>query len=600
MIEQTSNPNTSIAGLKGLKGKAMKGGLFAKFLAAFQKQTQNGENGSLLSGQAMTTQNKGILSKNGMEGFALHQKDKGFVPGMQSGIPLQVKLQGKDVASAETMKEALFASFNGENNLSVSKEKQMLDEDQMNAVIGLGMVQTEQVSLLTKNTAPEALLSHGEGKQGKNNLFANQQQGMQQNLLNVSKDASSIEEKLSADASMRGQLEKHAGLLSKAGELNSNNLVINHAVIGNGTKTKSTTSSASATNAGIANTATSIATPEKGSDIKGAPLTGGVFGHELQKRTSESVEKPVLVAKSEDVSGKNQLKFETGTAKEVKISNQANIAQSGIPVEGDLEDGLRVSEQRVQNLTQRAPTQLTEAQLKAAMEHVGKQAEQADAPVNPLIQSNKVRSAAQAQQAQFAQVVSAERMGSQVGDQSLGSSQQDSSSSQQQETLLGDMAKTDSKSVRGNDFSMQMSQKSGQVYKPAEAMLEIARSAKDGSMKLELQLEPAHLGKVQITLQSDAAKQLQVHIAVDQAASRQVLEQQLPQLRLALAQQGLELGQFSMGMNSQGQQDGSSGNRHSAFHEFSNFNGTSGEEQDGSSIRLGINTASDGRINILA
>jgi len=587
MIEQTSNPNTSIAGLKGLKGKAMKGGLFAKFLAAFQKQAQEGENSSLLSGQTITKQNKGSFSKKGMEGF---------VPGMQSGVPLQLKLQGKDEASAETMKEALFASFNGENNLSVSKEKQMLDEDQVNVVVGLGTVQTEQVSLLTKNTAPETLLSHGEAKQGKNNLFANQQQGTQQNLLNVSKDASSIEEKLPADASMKGLLEKHTGLLSKTGEASSNNPVINHVTIGNGTKTKSATSSTPATNAGISNV-TSIATPEKGSDIKGALLTGGVFGHELQKRTSGSVEKSVLVAKSEDVSGKNQLTFETGAAKEGKISSQANIAQSGIPVEGDLEDSLRVGEQRVKNLNQRAQTQLSEAQLKPTTEHVDKQA---DAPINPLIQSNKVRSAAQAQQAQFAQVVSAERMGSQVGDQSLGSSQQDSSSSQQQEALLGDMAKSDSKSVRGSDFSMQMSQKSGQVYKPAEAMLEIARSAKDGSMKLELQLEPAHLGKVQITLQSDAAKQLQVHIAVDQAASRQVLEQQLPQLRLALAQQGLELGQFSMGMNSQGQQDGSSGNRHSAFNEFSNFNGTPGEEQDGSSIRLGINTASDGRINILA
>ena len=256
----------------------------------------------------------------------------------------------------------------------------------------------------------------------------------------------------------------------------------------------------------------------------------------------------------------------------------------------------------MQNVSQRGELQsrLSGEGSKATPENRVNQVEQTDAPANPLIQNSKARATTQAQQVQFAQVNGTERMASQSGGQSLGGFQQDSSTSQQPEALLTDSSRADLKGVRGADFSAHMNYKTAQVYRPAEVMLEIARSAKDGAMKLELQLEPAHLGKVQITLQSDAAKQLQVHIAVDQAVSRQMLEQHLPQLRMALAQQGLDLGHFSMGMSSQGGENTSSESGHSPFSEFSNLNEVPGDEQDGSSVRLGINSASDGRISILA
>ena len=87
-----------------------------------------------------------------------------------------------------------------------------------------------------------------------------------------------------------------------------------------------------------------------------------------------------------------------------------------------------------------------------------------------------------------------------------------------------------------------------------EAMQHIAHSAKNGATRIELQLEPAHLGKVHVSLQTDAAKQLQLHLTVEHAVSRQTIEQHLPQLRAALADQGLSLADFSMHTGSQHQQ----------------------------------------------
>ena len=113
-------------------------------------------------------------------------------------------------------------------------------------------------------------------------------------------------------------------------------------------------------------------------------------------------------------------------------------------------------------------------------------------------------------------------------------------------------------------------------------------------------LEPATLGKIQVSLQMDANKQIQVHLLVDQQASRQVLEQQLPQLRQILSDQGLNLSGFTMDMNSQ-QQDGEK-----SSHEFAGGSGSpaQGESdflpQQQASLRMGVNVADDGSLSILA
>jgi len=80
----------------------------------------------------------------------------------------------------------------------------------------------------------------------------------------------------------------------------------------------------------------------------------------------------------------------------------------------------------------------------------------------------------------------------------------------------------------------------------AAAMQEIGHAASQERYRLELNLDPAHLGKIKVYLDSDANKQIQVHLVVDQSASRQIIEQHLPALRQALAQHGLDMGGFSM------------------------------------------------------
>jgi len=112
---------------------------------------------------------------------------------------------------------------------------------------------------------------------------------------------------------------------------------------------------------------------------------------------------------------------------------------------------------------------------------------------------------------------------------------------------------SDSRSPSGPDGNLQRFATTAYPLKALEAMRHIAQSAKNGATRLELQLEPAHLGKIHVSLQTDAAKQLQMHLTVEQAVTRQVIEQHLPQLRAALEQQGLSLDQFSLQTGSQQQ-----------------------------------------------
>lgn len=573
MIEQLSNPDASVADLKGQKGKSVKGGLFAKFLAAFQKQVQKGAN-AVPSAVQSTVQISNKHSKPSGTEELLFKKEQVLAKGVKSSIPFQIN-KGE---SGEVMKEAFFASLNGEKNISISNEESGEDVDSSALVTGLGITQAEHAPLISKNEKFGEQAANGKGEKEKNNLFTSNQKNSSQtnfqNKFNGAEDVDiSIKEKVISGNLLKGHSEKSSAALSS-----------------------------------VLATAAAI---EKGTEVKTASLPVSMFGAELQKQASELTGKPqhistpersaLLSAAKGDLSDGIQLKTETATPKEIKLSHQANTnSHAAVATEGELDDGPRVGEQRIQNVSQRGQSSLGDGQSKVALENVARQSDQADVPVNPLIQNSKARATTQAQQAQFAQVTGAERMASQTGGQSLGGFQQDSSSSQQPEALLADASKADMKGARGADFSAHMNYKTAQAYKPAEVMLEIARSAKDGAMKLELQLEPAHLGRVQITLQSDAAKQLQIHIAVDQSVSRQMLEQHLPQLRMALAQQGLDLGHFSMGMSSQGGEDGSSETGHNPFSEFTNLNGVQGDEQDGSSVRLGINTAGNGRISILA
>lgn len=119
--------------------------------------------------------------------------------------------------------------------------------------------------------------------------------------------------------------------------------------------------------------------------------------------------------------------------------------------------------------------------------------------------------------------------------------------------LIGSVP-TDARPQQTFDLQQQAAVRVNPPMRTMEAVQSIAHFAANGTSKLELQLEPAHLGKVHITLQTDAARQLQMHLSVESQMTRQVIEQHMPQLRAALEQQGLNLGNFTFSTGSQGQQ----------------------------------------------
>ena len=118
-------------------------------------------------------------------------------------------------------------------------------------------------------------------------------------------------------------------------------------------------------------------------------------------------------------------------------------------------------------------------------------------------------------------------------------------------TMGADMRSGSTSSTNGTQFQNYLTSKVAPTMTVFDSMQHIAQSASNGQTKLEIQLDPAHLGKIQITLQTDASKQLQVHMVVDQGTTRAAIDQQLPALRAALAQQGFDLSGFSMGSQSQ-------------------------------------------------
>jgi len=127
--------------------------------------------------------------------------------------------------------------------------------------------------------------------------------------------------------------------------------------------------------------------------------------------------------------------------------------------------------------------------------------------------------------------------------------------SQDGRTLIGSLDSRGSTQAASStaNFSSYLSQKADAGVNIFEGMQLIAQSARDGKTKIEIQLEPANLGKIHVSLQTDAAKQLQVHLIADQGSTRQLIEQQMPALRHALAQQGLDLSGFSLGSRNEGQ-----------------------------------------------
>ncbi|WP_343552933.1 flagellar hook-length control protein FliK [Pantoea sp.] len=90
----------------------------------------------------------------------------------------------------------------------------------------------------------------------------------------------------------------------------------------------------------------------------------------------------------------------------------------------------------------------------------------------------------------------------------------------------------------------------------------IAVFSRNGMHNAEIRLHPEELGSLHITLRVHQ-DQAQVHIVSEHALVRQAMEHAMPQLRTAMAEAGLQLGQASVGAdnnpyadaNAQGEQD---------------------------------------------
>lgn len=75
---------------------------------------------------------------------------------------------------------------------------------------------------------------------------------------------------------------------------------------------------------------------------------------------------------------------------------------------------------------------------------------------------------------------------------------------------------------------------------------QIAILSRQGVHSAEIRLHPESLGSLQISLRMQQ-EQAQIHIVSEHADVRQVIEQALPQLRAAMADSGVQLGQASVG-----------------------------------------------------
>ncbi|OIO70856.1 MAG: hypothetical protein AUJ57_07905 [Zetaproteobacteria bacterium CG1_02_53_45] len=215
--------------------------------------------------------------------------------------------------------------------------------------------------------------------------------------------------------------------------------------------------------------------------------------------------------------------------------------------------------------------------------------------------NNAKNTPAQVQQTASQTSISAAEQGITVSDASTSDSNGQSSDRGHQDgrtmSAMGSEARSGTTSAAGNtQFQSYLSNKTAPAMSIFDSMNHVAQSASNGQTKLEIQLDPLHLGKIQISLQTDANKHLQVHMIVDQGTTRAAIEQQLPALKAALAQQGLDLSGFSMGSRDQGQGYGSENGSHRSS--FQSANNDSGITEIQSTQQPG--RTSEGRLSILA
>ena len=556
------------------KGEA-KGGLFATLIASFQKHVKQAETGLQVDAQKLS--GKGEAAAQGLKTALLTAApDSEKAAGKMKAL---LKVDGVDKASKgggakskpllnkPLLQEAtaqISAERTGDKPNTLSAKKLIDDTEklQKHAVAGLGAFQQESrqpvMNKLGEADVKAGLSAGLEGKKSDNT----------ENAVKSPRVVMDVQDLVDKKNIVIGKNNKEV-------DSNSTEKTVAEALVSKGETVE-------------------LASTKQDSQgrfsLKNAgELDHGIDAAKLMQRDDLTSAKNQTKSDAVDIS-KNQVKGEEASAKtlvqasdNVKVSlqddaNKRQMIDSGVALtkqikEGQLQQGLDAAEKssKVKSLFKAV-----------AANRSGIMGVQAQPPVSQAsnVQPEIVMSSASGQDANMA-----------GDDRGTGRSAA--------ELLMTDSSMRDVRNAR-SDFAMQMAYRSAVSFKPNDAMLEISKAAKDGSMKLELMLEPATLGKIQVSIQTDAQKQIQVHLIVDQQTSRQVLEQQLPQLRQAMADQGLNLSGFSMDMNSQQQHDGKESHDVAGMTHIN----TNGEAENimslGSSVRMGVNMADAGSLSILA
>ena len=115
--------------------------------------------------------------------------------------------------------------------------------------------------------------------------------------------------------------------------------------------------------------------------------------------------------------------------------------------------------------------------------------------------------------------------------------------------------------------------------------------------ELDIQLHPADLGKIQIGMRWENG---QVHLVVraSEAATGQLLQNQLSDLRQNLTNQGVNCGMLQMGQGGERQQNPRGDESHRTFNQDTNQN--EGEDQNSVSNSLSLGQDGINRINVMA
>jgi len=580
MANQTINTQDSVTGSLLKAGKASKGdaktGVFAKLIASFQKHIKQSEAHSQVDGKKTSVTGKLALNSLQTGVPKLNPESVGEISKVKASLKVSQADKASESAKAQAVKGV---QVKGEATLSA----QSLLQDSKAQALAAKSSEKQDVSNMEK------LVINNTNKSDTEKLQKHAAIGLgafQQELRDpTSKLVGNSESKEEILTGIAGKNNKNTGNTGKSPLLVINNqgsVEQKDMPVGQNKAEKLAGEAAV-----IESKTVDVASAKK------APQ--GSFSLKDMTVIDNATEASKLTKRDEVMSVKGQAKGENISAKSALLASAGNSndsAKLASQEEGDARQGLNT------NLLQGKEVKGSHIEQELASEEKVSKIK-SDLKSGAANRSGIAGVQAQASISTVASVRSDASIKLSAGQDSSMAGDDRGMGRPAAELLMADGTVRDARSTR-SDFAMQMAYRSAASFKPSDAMLEISKAAKDGTVKLELMLEPATLGKIQVSLQTDAQKQMQVHVVVDQQASRQVLEQQLPQLRQALADQGLNLAGFTMDMNSQQQNDGKGSDHVADMGHINSHGEPESVMSQTSSLRMGVNIADDGSLSILA